>query len=470
MYIRKKELSSFILLLFVMCIFICIYLPITQAFQNNAGITIQFLLIGLFALIGMIVSTKNTPFSLGMIFWFFCFAFLFCGGLTQFAKNRYLWGLVPSIDELEYANYLILLFMFIFAVGRCITVSFTIGKKKQVNNFWGNNKRISNNTLFPVVVILAVIGIYPVITSGIGVLFNREIFGGIGVGSRTGSSAVRTLITTTIRGFATWTMFLAAQNFKREKTANNCVFLIVTLLIGMLIVPPLGVARYVFAAVYGGLIIYTFDFLKKGRYLLYALAIGLLILFPLLNAFRGIYTDNVTLDFIKQSLGNISTNFTKADYDAYSMIVFTIQYVKNSGLSLGYQLLGALLFFIPSNLWHGKPGGSGATIIEYMNTGYNSNVSCPIIAEGYINFGIFGVILFALVLGYLTKRLDNSFWCNWEARNCPGKMIYSFLLLFFVFMCRGDLMSTFAYLMGYCIALFILLKFLGLFNKSETLE
>ena len=277
-----------------------------------------------------------------------------------------------------------------------------------------------------------------------------------GISSKIGASSIRTLVTTLIRGLATWVMMITARNLKYKKNNTNVIMFVFALFVGIINIPPTGVARYVLGAVYGGILIYIFDVLKKGRILLYVLAVGLLFIFPLMNAFRGHYSDVVTWEYIQKSIGNISSNFTKADYDAYSMIVFSIQYVKRVGMSYGGQLLGALLFFIPSGIWQGKPGGSGATIIEYMNTGYDSNVSCPIIAEGYLNFGIIGIILFAVILGYLTRRIDHIFWNDWSNKNCLGNMMYCFLVPFFLFLCRGDLLSTFSYLAGYLVALVII--------------
>lgn len=456
MIIRKKELVSSISLILVLVIFLFVYLPITEAFKRDAFIAIQFLLIGFISVIGLLEDSREKPFSLGMIFWFFSFAFLFCGGITQFAKNVFKWGLVTSNSEIEYTNIVIILFLAIFFLSRKSRIKFVCGNNKKILSFWNKEKEITSFSILPIVVILGIIGMYTVVTSGWVVLLIREVFGTSGIVSKIENSSIRTLITTIIRGLATWIMMITANNVKKKRNATNIIMFAVALFVGILNVPPTGVARYVMGAVYGGILIYVFDKLKKGRILLYSLSIGLLLVFPLMNAFRGHYTNVITWEFIQKSLGDISSNFTKADYDAYSMIVFSVQYVKKVGVSYGCQLLGALLFFIPSNIWKGKPEGSGATIIEYMSPDYDSNVSCPIIAEGYLNFGIVGIILFALLLGYITRRIDDSFWENWVNKNCFGHLTYCFLIPFFLFLCRGDLLSTFSYLVGYLAALIII--------------
>ena len=60
------------------------------------------------------------------------------------------------------------------------------------------------------------------------------------------------------------------------------------------------------------------------------------------------------------------------------------------GMQWGRQLLGALLFFVPSAVWSGKPLASGIFIANYLIANYSmwfTNLSAPLIAEGYLDFG-----------------------------------------------------------------------------------
>ena len=131
-------------------------------------------------------------------------------------------------------------------------------------------------------------------------------------------------------------------------------------------------------------------------------------------------------------------------------------------MTYGKQLLGALLFFIPRSIWPSKPFGSGYTVFTAFNNPF-SNVSCPLIAEGYINFGLFGIIIFALMFGYLSSYLDCKFKNNISKRD-SFILLYPFLLGAYFFMLRGDLMSSYAYLLPYII---IFLTFEKIFNKVK---
>ena len=185
-----------------------------------------------------------------------------------------------------------------------------------------------------------------------------------------------------------------------------------------------------------------------------------------MNAFRGIYTEDVTWDFIKKSMGTISNNFATADYDAYTMLVYTIRYTREYGITWGRQLLGVLLFFVPRSMWNEKPGGSGATIIEQMAPSYiNPNVSCPIIGEGVMNFGFVGVVIFAIALSKVISSLDDAYWNTWRYSDCFEKLMYPVMVLFALFLFRGDLMSSFAYLFGMVISMLGVAYFYR--NKSK---
>lgn len=464
-----KQILSDYILLFVILVFCLAFLPIGAAFGKSVFITMQFLFIGLFSVVGIIWNSNRYSFSIGMIIWFFFFTFFFCGGVTQFANEAFRWGLLPTESEIILANNLIILWMIVMAVSRNYKKKISIARRR--TPLLDRYINISNRKLMPFAALLFLIGAANLVMAGWASLLLRTDYAS-GIFSAIGSQPIRLLLTTVTRGLSLWVTMLAIHNYKMDRSGSNRIFVIMMLVISILNVPPLGIARYVFAAFYGGICIYSFKWLRKRKVLLYALSIGLLVLFPLLNAFRGMYTDVISWDFIIKSTGTITGNFATADYDAYTMLIYTIRYVASNGITHGRQLLGVMLFFVPSSLWLNKPIGSGATIFHNLLVNYNPNVSCPIIGEGYINFGILGVILFAIVIGRITNRLDNKYWGLWKDKSAFGELFYCFTIFFFMFLCRGDLMSSFSYLFGYMIALFFIIitlngKTIRAVNKQE---
>ncbi len=140
------------------------------------------------------------------------------------------------------------------------------------------------------------------------------------------------------------------------------------------------------------------------------------------------------------------------------MLVRTIIYVNFHGITWGNQLLGSLLFFIPRKFWPQKPIGSGHTIATDLGWDF-TNVSCPYIGEGYINFGILGVILFAITLAVLTKFGDvaykKSVYSNSKEITII-ELVYPFSIGFLFFILRGDLLSSLSYYIGFMVPVILL--------------
>jgi hypothetical protein len=140
--------------------------------------------------------------------------------------------------------------------------------------------------------------------------------------------------------------------------------------------------------------------------------------------------------------------------------------VSTRYITYGYQLLGVLLFFVPRSLWASKPIGSGY-LIAHENDYYFDNLSMNFLGEGYINFGIIGVGLFAMLIGYINAKLDRKYWFE------LGYSIPLFSLIFFeaigmeFAIMRGALLNIFPVLIGYILATRIV-NFLASKNNFQT--
>ena len=147
-------------------------------------------------------------------------------------------------------------------------------------------------------------------------------------------------------------------------------------------------------------------------------------------------------------------------YDAWSELLATVKYVQVYGLTYGKQLLGVLFFFVPRSIWPDKPVGSGHLVAQnLLMTQYDmwfTNLSNPLPSEGYINFGIIGVALFAIILGKVSRVMD-----IYQSKNDIRKYISIYISLNMTFMLRGDLMSSFAYLIGSLLAMYVLPLFIN---------
>ena len=143
------------------------------------------------------------------------------------------------------------------------------------------------------------------------------------------------------------------------------------------------------------------------------------------------------------------------------MLCRTIDFVQIHGITFGNQLLGVVLFLVPRSFWLNKPVGSGYLIAESLGWDFK-NVSCPIMAEGYINFGLVGIVAFAIVLAVISSRYDRKYWGDiGKKRMSFFSLLYPAFLGLFFFMLRGDLLSSYAYICGLYVPAYILHKILN---------
>lgn len=227
-----------------------------------------------------------------------------------------------------------------------------------------------------------------------------------------------------------------------DKEKNSKFGVLMLLIIMLVFNNPIGVPRYFSAMVLLSVLLVFRQKMTLSRRIYTLMSLGLVLIFPLLNFFR--YEDSSKISG-KLALG--STLFSSVNMDTYQSMIVTLKF---NIVTYGNQLLGVLFFFVPRSIWPTKPEGSGRLIAEEANYVWD-NVSANFFAEGYINFGYIGVIIFSIVLGRWLKVLDRLF----VQKVTFGLSVPLVALMPFIY--RGDFMSSFSYLIAYilaCICLF----------------
>ena len=157
--------------------------------------------------------------------------------------------------------------------------------------------------------------------------------------------------------------------------------------------------------------------------------------------------------------GSISGAFESLHYDAFANIMATVEYVKLYGLSWGFQLLGVCLFFIPRSLWTTKPLSTGELIGNYLfdTTPRNfTNLSNPVVSEGFINFGLTGIVALAILLAFFMIKF--IVWL--KTNDCLKQFIAFYFAVHLMFLLRGDLTNGFSYFIGPLVSILLLPKLL----------
>jgi len=166
-------------------------------------------------------------------------------------------------------------------------------------------------------------------------------------------------------------------------------------------------------------------FLSAGRvstklveYLLVSILPFYIFAFPFLDYFR---TRGAR---VKQQ--GVFSSLLNPDFDAYQQLLNTITFVDEKGFQMGKQILGAILFFIPSSFWHTKPISSGPLVAQNLNLRW-TNLSSPLPAEAFIDFGILGVIAYCFFVARLILKAD--IFVEWSRGNGQLRAIPLTLIL-----------------------------------------
>ncbi|NNG75320.1 oligosaccharide repeat unit polymerase [Acinetobacter sp. ANC 4277] len=204
---------------------------------------------------------------------------------------------------------------------------------------------------------------------------------------------------------------------------------------------PTGVARFLVAFIYLPLFLIVFDRFRRSIYISLLLILSIIYLFPFLNQFRY-FSINQKISILPEL-----SFFNQAHFDAYQNFVDVL---RTDFVTYGNQLIGVLFFFIPRVFWVNKPSGSGYQLAINNNYAF-TNISMPFIGESYVNFSYFGFLIFPAFLAFLMKKIDSKFLINSvniDYNYCKGVFFCS--AIFFVL--RGDLMSSFSFLLAGVVA------------------
>ena len=94
------------------------------------------------------------------------------------------------------------------------------------------------------------------------------------------------------------------------------------------------------------------------------------------------------------------------------------------------------------------------------------NVSQNFFAEGYINFGILGIILFVIIYAWLAYLIDEEGKMSWEKKSWKT-VIYLQLVFLSFYLMRGDLISSFSLIVNYILANSIIYIVVIFFNNRK---
>ncbi|MEY8014819.1 hypothetical protein [Mycobacterium servetii] len=247
--------------------------------------------------------------------------------------------------------------------------------------------------------------------------------------------------------------FIALMRFRKEaKLANlggekisatvmrsNLVLLVIVGLLLANAMNPISNARYLAgtailaAATAFGLFATT----RRFRATSCGFLIGLLVIFPLADAFRV-----STQAELKAT--NPIASLLSPDYDSFAELMNGYLVGAQQGIVPGKQFSGVLLFWLPRTMWTEKPVDTGIYIANMRGYPF-TNLSAPLWIEMYLNGGWIPLAAGMFVLGYALHRWDTRLDTEFDVYRMPG-LLGCILPFYMMILLRGSLLQAASFL------------------------
>ncbi|MGA4516247.1 O-antigen polymerase [Solibacillus silvestris] len=425
-----------------------LFISIAFILFNSSDFLLQsILIVNTFIIcIGFYLSIQKRIINIDLIYWIFNYLFFVVAVVVQSNEMYFPTTLPVNVDKIIIGQLLIFLWNFIFIVSR----------NRTFNLLQSNNTLIISKNVTNLYFILSTIFfIFIFLNNGI-----QYFFGDGSIVSNTVSQPIQLLVHATVYGIV-FSNFIFL--YSRRKNGKLLTYLLIGISLVELIyiISPFNTNRYNLGFV---IIFFLWYFYRKSisaYKFSFILFFGMLFLFPLLDIFRFGFNSDFNFS-IKSSLDQ----FQQLHFDAFSNFLASIEYSGEYSLLLGANLLGTLLFFVPSSLWQGKPEGSGTRIGNYLIDHYDlnfNNLSNPLVSEFYLAFGVVGIILGAFLVATMINKIEQN-----SKNGLENEMLYGIILSYLFILLRGSLIVAFSSIAGSIFFMIVLPRILK--RKKDIAE
>ena len=369
--------------------------------------------------------------SLAKAHWYFVLIFLCIAPLAQYSTGYYAWNYKLPTNTMIAANGIITLWCIFFACVYSFVIRNKRGKEQVGIKSYARFTELPSSMFFDVALVIfsLLIFIY---------LVNRYGF--------TEMASQRVSYGTLATSWADWIMSYALPAVPALGCCH-CLLLakekhmwfvpaLVLFIITLFCVNPIYSSRYSVSAAYLPILLALLPKnALRNRSFDVVILVAVIIVFPMMNAFKTMTIDQVTFGYL---FDNFAGSYRSIDFDAYSMIVRSLQYVDSFGLSMGAQLMSSLFYGLPSMA--AKVNVATGELVSGTQGASYTNLSAPLQAEAYVDFGVIGVIVYAILFALIFGLLDYSFWSKSKNTFSSFRTIVFFVLVAFSFyLMRGAL-------------------------------
>ena len=436
---RDRALFGNLLLTVLICSFVMPLYLVGRTRDVSAAFEVTNFLIIAVSAFCMTASTRERPFYTSTFFYTFILFFFGIAPLIQYMRYTTFWGgRIIEPEVFAWLNVIILLIIAFYELSYRLLYNHLrmvsrapLAATAPSDSDRGETPKVRLLCLLSLAVTIFTIYYY---SDDLTFMLIREMAGSEPHKFETENQQLHLVFIHFLRPIPViaWTLY----NFCTRKKNPWAVFTLGTL--ALVSNFPLSLSRNYLAAVYIPLVCSLMkNWIRRKYVIIGILAFAMLYFFPLMNQARTIGE----IDEFK-----FVTNFrmfNQGHFDSYQNFarIISMELVTN-----GQQLLGCLFFFVPRSVWPDKPIGSGGFIADMFDYNF-SHISMPYFAEGYINFSYFGILLFTVLLGMLNAYMDFRYYNR--NNGIRFKMIYLTYCSMLIFNMRGDLISCYAYSVGF---------------------
>jgi hypothetical protein len=234
---------------------------------------------------------------------------------------------------------------------------------------------------------------------------------------------------------------LLIQRWRHDRGVLPGVFVIFVCSVGInaIVNYPLSVARY-----------WIFGFIISLMWIVYPLTkaslrsvfiLGMTAMqFTILPLYSQITRDKGWIGGV--DVESIRHYLHHGDFDGYQSIVNALLYIHGNGYELGRNLASVVFFFVPRFFWESKAMPLGIAAADNMGYVY-TNLSAPIYAEFYADFGFFSLIFVMFFFGWGIRLADGFYNYSINSRRYGvGMLLVSVVAGYLIILLRGSLLGV----------------------------
>jgi len=262
------------------------------------------------------------------------------------------------------------------------------------------------------------------------------------------------IIFNTARALSFCDVMLLLMSYKVCGKGIFTLLFILLMPIFLIINYPLALPRFTFFSYFLFAFYLVMKPSTKNKLILFLIfAIGLTTVFPLFSFLtRGDADSEFTFSLADYYTGS-------GDFDGLQSVLNVLLFVRDNSFQYGHQLLGAIFIFVPRIFWPEKPNSTGSITADHAGYLF-TNISSPLPAELYIDFGYIGIILLPIIIGWAIRKLDwftiNKNHHNDFTKHYMAAIYFSFSIIIF----RGSLIAVIAPIAIQCLLAYCVLKFI----------